>query len=208
MLAGETCDRAGLILERARESGKTLSPTDAVCVRDALWIKILLLNAARPGDLINLTCDELRSAQREGSHYIIQVLSHKTAHTYGPSNIVVTQEIYMDMIEYLKLRPAAKDDTPALFLSRNGKKTSTDLLLHVLRRDFPGPEPLKATLLRSHVVSYTHENKGPVEKFSLARKMNHSVQTAISHYQTLTSPQEAVQGSLLVREALNLDVVE
>ena len=204
MLSSECCDRAGLILERGRELGDILTPTEAVCVRDSLWIRIILLNACRSGDIVNLSCGELNNAQRVESNYVISVLNHKTARTYGPSSLVVTQELYSDLLAYLKLRPGPKGEDQALFLNRNGKKASTDLLLHVLRRTFPGPESMKATLLRSHVVSYTHKHKGAEEKFALARKMCHSVQTASAHYQTQTSLEEAVHGSMLVREALNL----
>ena len=201
MLLTPTCAKAKQLLNQSRRCKKPFSVKEAVCVRDYLWLRLLSSNAPRTGELVNMTCSEFQEAQAIENCFVILVKAHKTASTHGAATIVADKQLYADMKYYLQRRNAQQDSSDALFLNRYGQKCSTDLVNLCLKRNWGGPTPIRASLLRGCVVQHVHRNGASADKDVLATKLAHHPSTQEAHYRGLISLETAVAGSKLVREA-------
>ena len=61
---------------------------------------IIYLNGQRPGVVQKMTINEWRGKQEEDGEYVIKVMEHKTAGSFGPARVVVSFKFYHLMEEY------------------------------------------------------------------------------------------------------------
>ena len=201
-------DRAEAILDRAAITGKLMTPRPAVTVRDSLWLKILLSNCCRNGELCSLTVKEFNEAEEINGKFIILIHDHKTSFRYGPSRIILSRPVYEDMKKYLLYRPKTKGDVPEFFLNIKCERCKTDLVNHALNREYKeetdSSTRIRTTDLRMMATTAVHSTKGPKERHILARKLMHSLYTAEKSYKSATSSLEAIEGYELIAKVLNI----
>ena len=73
-----------------------------------IWIiayiaaNLLYRNAQRPGTIQNMTISEFDEGEREDDMLIIKVCNHKTVGSFGPTNLIVENEMEILMNQYYK----------------------------------------------------------------------------------------------------------
>ena len=201
MLSTPTSAKARQLLRRSRHDDKPFTVKEAIIVRDYLWLRLLSSNVCRTGELANMTLSEFQEAEAIENSFVIHVRTHKTASTHGPVTIVADKELFDDMKSYLQKRNAQNDSSDAFFLNRSGHKCTSDLVNHCLKRNWSGPTPIKASLLRGAVVQHVHKNKSSADKDVLANKLCHHPSTQEAYYRGITSLKTAIAASKLVKEA-------
>lgn len=204
MLRGRTVMTAKRILQSARATGSPFTPTEAVTVRDSIWLNLIASNACRPGELANMEVSELDAAEQIEDYYVIKVFKHKTSTTFGPAQLIVSQEVFEAMLTYRRLRPQPLDGCTKLFLTRSLGPTNVTLVAHCLNREYKGNQRVRCSMVRRLVTTSVHRFKGPESIDLCARKLNHSPATAMRWYKEATSPADALAGAKLVIEALNV----
>lgn len=202
MLSGTTCTQARQLIAASQD----LSATQLVTVRDYIWLTVLATNACRPAELTNMTLLEFNEAQQIDDCFIVAVSEHKTGRSRGASQLVLTTDIYKAMQFYQSQRPEAANDITQFFLTRSYGRTNTTLVAHALNREYGTGREVRVRVgtIRRHVTTHVHRFHGYEDKDLLARKLNHSMPTAEAHYKDFTRGRDALRGSKLVIEALQV----
>ena len=134
--------QAYMTSERAKTARKLLSSPDRMVTmtnhtlcRNYLLMCVALTNCQRTGCLLNLTVEEFVEGQnyiKRGKH-ILEVRNHKTAGKYGPANMVLSTELYIQIQTYIAVyRPRSSPNTRQLFLNWSGSPMDSATVIHAL----------------------------------------------------------------------------
>ena len=100
-----TCDGHKSAVELLKSIQRTgtasmIDQTSVSAIRNHLILWLLPENGHRSGAVINATVQEFNEAEvADEEHRVMRVKKHKTFSTYGPCNIVISNEVY----EYLRV---------------------------------------------------------------------------------------------------------
>ena len=111
---------------------KTVSQTNHSLNRNFLLMSLALKNCQRSGCLTNLTIEEFVEGKdhiSRGQH-TVQVRNHKTAGKYGPANMVVSQELYVQLQTYIAIFRPQSGQTREVFLNWSGAPMDSGSVIH------------------------------------------------------------------------------
>ena len=180
-------------------------------MRDCLFAIIALGCAQRPGVLVNMKVKEfLRAKQLDINHFEIEVWDHKTVLYHGAAHIVLTQvefdklklfvEKILNMLRYRK--------SHHIFLSWRGNRMASEGVSKRLHNlwgkcgNFDNKKPIKkltAGAFRRSASTGVRLQESLHQKEEAAL-MNHSKQTADTHYDIIDKRKAALIGSKEVRK--------
>jgi len=185
-----------------------VTQTDYVIVRDFLLTEIALANANRAGVLANMTVTQFEQARVVDGQYVISVLDHKTAATYGSAKVILSPSLHQWISVYAKqIREHAVSplkNPPELFISWNGLALTSGQITTAVKCIWKKAglgEEITLNILRKTAVSTIHQ-VCPDMSASLADLMCHRVSTAQKCYRLIERERSSVQASKKLSEAL------
>ena len=213
-----TAREAIKILGQHSDTSQTtvVSQQSYTLVRDFLFTQIFIDNANRPGVLAGMTIDEYKRMRKEGEHYVIAVMKHKTAYAHGPARIVLSGKLKSWLSVFVEImRPQIASATRGnVFLTWNGKSMESGHITKAVQSVFKkGGMDVKvtSTSFRKAAVSTVHTDD-PGLSGKLARHMAHSETTAKKYYFLTEKSKESVETSKklgeLMRAGSNEDATE
>jgi len=188
------------LLTQLDATSDELSIDEFTLIRDRLAFYVIATNFCRTGEILNVTVDEWKNAQRHGDSgdRICIVAEHKQAALYY-SRINFSYPLYDYLSLYVELfQSLVFVQCPYLFPFADRSFQTVRQLTHVemnvsvkrvwndLRRAHPEgaqlPSSVSVSAMRKWAVSWTHESAGRTEQEELANHMTHTWQMASSHY--------------------------
>lgn len=100
-------------------------------LRNYLMFNIAIANANRTGCLLNMTQLELNKAEIRMGQHVIQVHDHKTYSTHGPADLILKQDLYSFIQQYVQfVRPAS--NSSKVFVTWSGNAMTAGTVVHAL----------------------------------------------------------------------------
>ena len=179
---------------------------DFTSARNYLITLICLGNANRSGVLSELSLDDYGRAlsTREPNSktpFVVEVASHKTAVSYGPATISISESEALLMDQYLRMRRSVARESDRLFINSTGKRMSTSNISNAINTSFTSAGMRKivsCTSIRKFAVTVTHA-KAPHMKSKLSTQMLHSSRTAEKHYLNVEKGKNAQEVGAFLR---------
>ena len=208
-LHSEDSKRAASIVQRLEtDENYGLSMTNYCCIRDHLYIMILLSTACRSGVPAKMKVGKALDAIFSDGMYTIEVDDHKTDYAYGSASIVLDKNEYRMLLTFInKARSQLKTTSNYVFLSYYGKPIEGgDVSKRLFRRwsqagIFEGktiPKNLTVNILRKSASTGIRENN-PEKVQQTCDTMCHSAHTAAEHYWPRQKELSVSSGSQAIR---------
>ena len=168
---------------------------------------LIYLNGQRPGVVQKMTIDEWQSKEEEDGEYVINVLEHKTAGSFGPARVVVSFEVYALMEAYFlnireKITPQHKIYEKRFFLTNTGNEfNKISERMRVVSDSFGVPVP-KSGVQRKVVATEAFKTEDNLIVRRMQKHMCHSVATCEKFYQQ-TDNDAAVSSKRTIEKLIN-----
>ena len=100
-------------------------------VRNYLLFRLALSNCSRLGVLKNVTLKEMTEARLKRETYVVKVADHKTCKTSGPAELIVPEDVYRHITQFIKLfrQPSSN---PEVFVNWTGSKMDSSTVTNAL----------------------------------------------------------------------------
>ena len=192
----------------AEDSKPLLTQTDYVLVRDFLLTEIALINANRSGVLSNMTVKQFKTAHMVEDQYVVSVDEHKTATSYGPAKVVLSQTLHSWLVLFTdKMRLpllSINSEVDAMFVTWNGEMMNSGQITKSIQSIWKKAglgEGISLNIMRKSAVSTIHQ-KRPEISSQLADLMCHRLSTAQKCYRVVEREKSSVVASKGLRAAL------
>ena len=169
---------------------------DRTIIYGAAMIRLCHTNATRTSDIFNIRNNELSSAQKMNGFMVVRVANHKTKETYGPRNIILTEEDHKALIRISKLEP----ESEYCFKSYNGEQLTCSNTLKYMKEFQKKMGVVDILTPKDFRDSFTDfalsQNMGK----KVAHLMRHSTSTQHTSYAPRQSLEEEIEAVKIINQ--------
>ena len=186
-----------------------LSRQEYTLMRDYLLTEIEISNCHRSGVASNMTLEEVEKVKEINGKFVVQVAKHKTQNTHGPAMVVLSEEIYSYLANFIKfVRSSVITDCNEVFLSFFGKPLASGAISKQVNSlwqkagvygDEPPNKNISANIFRKSGSTAIEEHNPAASKY-VSSLLSHSEQTSKKYYRLIEKQKYALQGSECLKE--------
>jgi integrase len=192
------------------------SKITCVHARDAVMTELAMYNAARQGNICNITLGDWQQKQEVDGELVIRVSAVKNFASYGASNVVIPKEFVPRLTKYISFyrkhsfsaehARLAEDESIPLFVKPDGTRMPSSSARSATGACFKraGLAHMTASLVRKGVTSMVHSKK-PEMRLDLAQHLGHSPATADRFYGPANNQRRSVKTVRRIIDIMDMD---